>query len=123
MSLVDFRTLRTFALSHSTAVQRAQELIRALRLQPHPEGGHYREIHRSMLSVRPEDGRRTRSALTLIYFLLDASGHSRWHRVTSDETWQHVEGPRWSCSASTPRSASASGCCWARWRTGRSRCA
>jgi hypothetical protein len=73
-------------------VQRAQELIRALRLQPHPEGGHYREIHRSTLSVRPEDGRRTRSALTLIYFLLDANGHSRWHRVTSDETWQHVEG-------------------------------
>jgi predicted cupin superfamily sugar epimerase len=73
-------------------VPRAQELIRALRLQPHPEGGHYREIHRSTLGVHPDDGRRTRSALTLIYFLLDAHGHSRWHRVTSDETWHYVEG-------------------------------
>ena len=87
MSLSRFPTLAL-----PTAVQGPQELIRALRLQPHPEGGHYREIHRSTLSVRPEDGRRTRSALTLIYFLLDANGHSRWHRVTSDETWQHVEG-------------------------------
>jgi predicted cupin superfamily sugar epimerase len=73
-------------------LHRAQELIRALRLQPHPEGGYYREIHRSTLAVHPYDGRYTRSALTLIYFLLDAQGHSRWHRVTSDETWHHVEG-------------------------------
>lgn len=73
-------------------VSRANDLIRSLRLQPHPEGGYYREIHRSTLGVRPEDGRHTRSALTLIYFLLDAHGHSRWHRVLSDETWQHVEG-------------------------------
>ena len=73
-------------------MNRAHELIRTLRLQPHPEGGHYREIHRSILGVRPEDGRRTRSALTLIYFLLEAHGHSRWHRVTSDEVWHHVEG-------------------------------
>ena len=73
-------------------MHRAHELIRTLRLEPHPEGGYFREIHRSTLGVRPEDGRRTRSALTLIYFLLDAQGHSRWHRVMSDETWQYVEG-------------------------------
>jgi predicted cupin superfamily sugar epimerase len=73
-------------------VQRALELIRVLRLQPHPEGGHFREIHRSTLGVHPDDGRRARSALTLIYFLLDAHGHSRWHRVMSDETWNYVEG-------------------------------
>ena len=72
-------------------MQRAQELIRALHLQPHPEGGHFREIHRSTLGVHPDDGRRTRSALTLIYFLLDAQGHSRWHRVMSDETWHYIE--------------------------------
>ncbi len=73
-------------------MHRAQELIRTLGLQPHPEGGHYREIHRSTLSVHPDDGRHTRSALTLIYFLLDAHGHSRWHRVISDEAWLHLEG-------------------------------
>jgi uncharacterized protein len=73
-------------------LHRAQELIRTLRLQPHPEGGHYREIHRSTLGVRPEDGRAVRSGLTLIYFLLEAAGQSRWHRVASDEVWQFVEG-------------------------------
>jgi predicted cupin superfamily sugar epimerase len=73
-------------------VSRANQLIRDLRLQPHPEGGYFREIHRSTLSVHPDDGRPARSALTVIYFLLDASGHSRWHRVASDETWQYVEG-------------------------------
>lgn len=73
-------------------MHRANQLIRDLGLQPHPEGGYYREIHRSTLGVHPGDGRRVRSALTLIYFLLDAQGHSRWHRVASDETWQHVEG-------------------------------
>jgi uncharacterized protein len=73
-------------------MHRANQLIRDLGLQSHPEGGYYREIHRSTLGVHPDDGRPVRSALTLIYFLLDASGHSRWHRVASDETWQYVEG-------------------------------
>jgi predicted cupin superfamily sugar epimerase len=73
-------------------VHRANELIRTLGLQQHPEGGWYREIHRSTQGVHPDDRRGPRSALTLIYFLLEESGHSRWHRVTSDETWQHVEG-------------------------------
>ena len=73
-------------------MHRAHELIRDLRLEPHPEGGYYREIHRSTLGVHPGDGRHARSALTLIWFLLDQHGHSRWHRVLSDEVWHHVEG-------------------------------
>jgi predicted cupin superfamily sugar epimerase len=71
---------------------RSRQLIRDLGLQPHPEGGYFREIHRSALEVRPGDDRPARSALTAIYFLLEDAGHSRWHRVASDETWQHVEG-------------------------------
>jgi predicted cupin superfamily sugar epimerase len=35
---------------------RASELIRVLDLRPHPEGGHFREVHRSATSVAPEDG-------------------------------------------------------------------
>ena len=73
-------------------MSRATELVRTLRLEPHPEGGFFREIHRATGSVHPDDGRGARSGLTLIYFLLDAHGHSRWHRVSSDEVWQHVEG-------------------------------
>ncbi|MEO7775866.1 MAG: cupin domain-containing protein, partial [Steroidobacteraceae bacterium] len=45
---------------------RAAELIARLRLQPHPEGGHYREIWRSPLKVKPADDRPDKSALTTI---------------------------------------------------------
>jgi predicted cupin superfamily sugar epimerase len=71
---------------------RAQELITHLNLRPHPEGGHYREIHRSGLGVDPADGRPRRAALTVIHFLLTRGESSRWHAVTSDEQWQFVEG-------------------------------
>lgn len=71
---------------------RAAELIRTLELGPHPEGGYYREIWRARLGVEPADGRGRRAALTAIYFLLPAGAVSRWHRVRSDEIWQHCEG-------------------------------
>jgi uncharacterized protein len=71
---------------------RAAQLIDLLALQPHPEGGFYREVFRSALRVQPEDGRPARDALTLIYFLLVDGGCSRWHRVASDEAWSWVEG-------------------------------
>ncbi len=70
---------------------RAKELIHTLGLSPHPEGGHYREIHRSPLNVPAIGGGR--SALTCIYFLLTAGQKSRWHRLrTADELWHHLEG-------------------------------
>jgi hypothetical protein len=65
---------------------RPVELTRLLGLQPHPEGGAYREIWRAPAS----DG--VRPASTLIYFLLDRGQVSRWHRVDADEIWQHLEG-------------------------------
>jgi predicted cupin superfamily sugar epimerase len=58
---------------------RAEELIRDLRLEPHPEGGHYAEVHRS-------------AAVTSIYFLLASGEMSRWHRVSSEEIWHFYEG-------------------------------
>lgn len=73
-------------------IQRAAHLIERLGLRPHPEGGHYREVHRSPSTVTPDDGRPPRPALTTIYFLLAAGEVSRWHRVLSDETWHHHEG-------------------------------
>jgi uncharacterized protein len=70
---------------------RASELIRTLNLQPHPEGGFYREAWRSSIRVAA-DSRPSRSALTTIYFLLAAGGFSAWHRVHSDEVWHWYEG-------------------------------
>jgi predicted cupin superfamily sugar epimerase len=71
---------------------RAAELITKLNLEPHPEGGYYREIFRSADLVSPADGRGPRAALTTIYFLLPAGINSRWHRVASDEVWHLYEG-------------------------------
>ncbi len=86
----------------TTITTRARQLIETLGLQPHPEGGWYRETFRSTARVLPDDGRAPRSALTAIYFLLEAQQHSRWHRVLSDEVWVHLEGvplALWSCDA------------------------
>lgn len=71
---------------------RAAELITRLNLEPHPEGGYYREIFRSADLVTPADGRGARAALTTIYFLLPMGITSRWHRVASDEVWHLYEG-------------------------------
>lgn len=70
----------------------ASRLIEALALQPHPEGGYYREIHRSPSVVHPADGRGERSALTVIHFLLPHHGRSRWHVVRSEEQWTWLAG-------------------------------
>ena len=81
---------------------RARQLVDLLQLQPHPEGGWYREVFRSEAKVAPPDGRPERAALTSIYFLLEAGQQSRWHRVLSDEVWVHLEGvplALWTCDA------------------------
>ena len=56
------------------------EIVAALDLQPHPEGGWYRETFRSALKVRRADGAQ-RDAFTQILFLLGPGEISRWHRV------------------------------------------
>ncbi|GAA0724242.1 cupin domain-containing protein [Dokdonella soli] len=71
---------------------RARELVDALVLSPHPEGGHYRRVHASSLHVRLEGNEHRRAALTAIHYLLAAGEVSRWHRVDADESWHHAEG-------------------------------
>jgi predicted cupin superfamily sugar epimerase len=73
-------------------ISRATELIAALNLAEHPEGGYYSEVYRSPAIVKPGDARSPRPALTSIYFLLLADAVSRWHRVRSDEIWHFYEG-------------------------------
>lgn len=71
-------------------IDSAVELIARLRLEPHPEGGWYREVHRSAELIATARG--PRSAITSIYFLLETRQKSRWHVVASDELWHHVGG-------------------------------
>ncbi|WP_299545901.1 cupin domain-containing protein [uncultured Tateyamaria sp.] len=62
----------------------ADEIIAHLNLQPHPEGGHYRQTW-----VAENNGRPTG---TCIYFLLAAGGQSHWHRVDATEIWLYHAG-------------------------------
>ena len=77
---------------HALILADPHALIKELALEPHPEGGWYREEHRSTITVCRNDGAQ-RSALTLIWFLLTHGDISRWHRVRgADETWHHAGG-------------------------------
>jgi len=69
---------------------RARALIDKLDLEPHPEGGSYRELHRS--SARVQTARGDRAAITAIYYLLERNQIARWHVVESDEIWHFYEG-------------------------------
>jgi predicted cupin superfamily sugar epimerase len=69
-------------------------LAEQLDLQPHPEGGWFRETWRSSASFVPPGYPGQRSAATAIYFLLHPGEESRWHVVRSDELWfWHSGGP------------------------------
>jgi predicted cupin superfamily sugar epimerase len=65
----------------------ADDIIRQLGLQPHPEGGHFRETFRD-----PAAGASGRAHSTAIYFLLRAGEISRWHRVDAAEVWHWYAG-------------------------------
>ena len=62
-------------------------MVAALGLQPHPEGGWYRQTWRSSVAVQADGYPDPRAAATSIHFLLAAGEQSRWHRVRSDELW------------------------------------
>ncbi|MBX9591614.1 MAG: cupin domain-containing protein [Hyphomonadaceae bacterium] len=68
---------------------RADDIIRLIGLQPHPEGGHYRETFRD---GRGSDANPARAASTAIYFLLQDGEISRWHRVDAVEVWHWYAG-------------------------------
>jgi len=62
-------------------------IIDALKLEPHPEGGFYREMYRSEIRVSDLSLTGSKSAHTSIYYLLSGNDFSAWHRIKSDETW------------------------------------
>ena len=66
-------------------------LVDALGLEPHPEGGWFRQTWQAPEDLETSDG-RVRSTATLILFLLQAGESSAWHRVSSDEIWLHHRG-------------------------------
>ena len=67
-------------------MENADDIIRLLDLEPHPEGGHFRETFRD---ARLAEGR---AASTAIYFLLRRGERSHWHRVDAAEIWHFYAG-------------------------------
>jgi predicted cupin superfamily sugar epimerase len=65
----------------------AADVIQLLGLQPHPEGGHFREMFRDTCQVNGE-----RAASTAIYYLLARGERSHWHRVDAAEVWHFYGG-------------------------------
>jgi len=65
----------------------AADIIARLDLQPHPEGGHFRQTFRD-----PAVDANGRAASTLIYFLLAHGERSHWHRVDAAEIWHFYAG-------------------------------
>ena len=74
-------------------------MIAALGLEPHPEGGWFREIWAAPAPTG------TRPAWTVIHFLLRAGEPSHWHRIDAEESWLYLAG----ASLTLRRSADADG--------------
>lgn len=70
----------------------ADEIIDRLNLQPHPEGGYFKEVYRSQDTIFSNNANSDRSALTDIYFLLKKGEVSRFHKVLHDEIWNFYLG-------------------------------
>jgi predicted cupin superfamily sugar epimerase len=73
-----------------------ERIVGALGLQPHPEGGFYRETYRSegriAASALPSSFGGDRHFATAIYYLLGPGDFSAFHRIRSDETWHFYKG-------------------------------
>ncbi|WP_299216314.1 cupin domain-containing protein [uncultured Dokdonia sp.] len=73
-----------------------ETLIKSLDLQPHPEGGYYKETYRSQGNIAEEclsdayNG--SRSHATGIYFLLTSDNFSAFHKINQDEMWHFYDG-------------------------------
>ncbi len=66
--------------------QEADRIIKQLKLQPHPEGGYYRQIFADEVKIKG------RSRSSSIYYLLKKGDRSHWHRIDAVEIWHFYSG-------------------------------
>lgn len=70
-------------------------IIEDLHLQPHPEGGFYRQTYCSderIVRSGLDDTHGERRASTGIYYMLHGHAYSAWHRIDADEMWHFYTG-------------------------------
>lgn len=72
------------------------QLIDKLNLEPHPEGGYFKETYRSAGVISSEelgiDYDSERNISTCIYFLLTSEIFSAFHKIKQDEFWHFYSG-------------------------------
>lgn len=76
--------------------KKAKAIIDQLNLEPHPEGGFFSEVYRSNGVINSESDESIypagRNFATSIYYLLEGTDTSSFHRIRSDETWHFYAG-------------------------------
>jgi predicted cupin superfamily sugar epimerase len=74
--------------------EKAKYYVQKLELIKHPEGGYFREIYRAaeMIYIDPPSKKIRRNYSTSIYFLLNGSQVSKFHKLKSDELWHFYDG-------------------------------
>ena len=77
-------------------MNKAQDVIQALEMRKHPEGGHFSEFYRSAGTVRkealPDNFTCDHVYSTSIYFLLERGEFSAFHTIRQDEIWHFYLG-------------------------------
>jgi len=74
----------------------AEKISNKLQMQPHPEGGYFKETYRSKGIINKSNlgnefsGKRNYS--TAIYFLLPSGTFSAFHKIKQDEIWHFYKG-------------------------------
>ncbi len=75
---------------------KAEYYIKKLGLEKHPEGGYFKETYRADESIEkqnlPSRYNGQRVFATSIYFLLESSKVSFFHKLKSDEIWHFYDG-------------------------------
>lgn len=69
----------------------AKDWIKQLHLEPHQEGGFYRQTYKSLETTQLSDG-RLRFLSSSILFLLTGRSPSHFHQLKSDEIWYYHHG-------------------------------
>lgn len=84
-----------FCLESSIYKMNVDQIVSELDMQPHPEGGFFKETFRSTGTIGGTtngDFPNGRHYATAIYYLLVSGDKSVFHRIKSDETWHHYYG-------------------------------
>jgi uncharacterized protein len=83
-------------VAHEMSRVTPEALIKTFDLEPHPEGGYFRETYRAegLISHKflPDTFNGARHYSTAILYLLTTGAKSRLHRIASDEVWHFYMG-------------------------------